>query len=121
MSENSNHTALKAEIEQGRFVRAALLAAQHGLPEDELQELRCKAIGQISVVYRNPHGAKALARKYGFTREAVKEVLEAFVDEMKKEDDTKPLEPCYDCSTGRYLSFEEWMDHYLKTWNKLPE
>jgi len=73
----------------------------------------------MSAVYRNAHGTKHLARQYGFSKEEVKKVLEEFVDEIKKEGNTKTLEPCYDYRTGKYLSFEEWMDHYWKIWDKL--
>jgi hypothetical protein len=115
MHETRNHDALKHEIERGNFVRAVLVAEHMGLPEGELKDLQCKALGQMAAVYRNDHGTKSLAKQYGFSKEEVKKVLEKFADEMKKEGNMKPLEPCYDYSTGKYLSFEEWMDHYLKS------
>ena len=33
----------------------------------------------------------------------------------------KALEPCYDHSTGKYLTFEEWMNQLLKNWDKFSE
>ena len=63
--------------------------------------------------------AKGLAWQYGYSREEVKQVLREFAVEMKNEGNSKPLEPSYDYSTREYLSFEEWMGHYLKIWNRI--
>jgi vacuolar-type H+-ATPase subunit I/STV1 len=115
MHETRNHDTLKHEIERGNFVRAVLVAEQMGLPGEEIKDLRRKALGQMAAVYRNDHGTKYIARQYGYTIEDVKQILEQFADELKTEGNMKPLEPCYDYSTGKYLSFEEWMDHYLKS------
>jgi hypothetical protein len=115
MHEKKEHDALKIEIERENFVRAVLVAEQMGLPEEEIRSIRCKALGQMSAIYRNIHGTKYIARQYGYTMEDVKQILEQFADELKTEGNTKPLKPCYDYSTGKYLSFEEWMDHYLKS------
>jgi len=95
------------------------MAEQTGSSQEEIRNLRFKALGQMSAVYRNAPGTKYLALQYGFSREEVSEALKAFVDEMKKEGNHKPLEPCYDHGTGKYLSFEDWMDHYLKIWDKI--
>ena len=105
--------------ERKHFTRASLVAEQMGLPEEEVRDLRCKAIGQMSVIYRNAHGTKKLALQYGFSREEVKQILEQFANEMKNEKNNKPLKPCYDYSTGKYLSFEEWRDHFFKKWDRL--
>ncbi|MBW1782860.1 MAG: hypothetical protein JRL30_19225 [Deltaproteobacteria bacterium] len=117
--EERNSDPIKSDIERERFVRAAFLAEQMGLPEEEIRHLRYQALGQMAVVYRNALGTKGLALQYGFSRQAVSKVLEEFADKMKKEGNTKPLDPCYDYRTGRYLSLEEWVEHYLKVWDKL--
>jgi DNA-directed RNA polymerase sigma subunit (sigma70/sigma32) len=96
-----------------------VMAGQTDLPEAENENLRRRALGQMSAINRNAHGLKRLAIQYGFSREEVRRILEEFADEMKTHGNSKPLEPCYDYSTGRYLSFEEWMAHYLKIWDKL--
>ncbi len=119
MNEKTGHSELEAEIERKHFARASLVAEQMGLPEEEVRDLRFKALGQMSVIYRNAHGTKKLALQYGFSREEVKQILEQFVNEMKNEGNNKPLKPCYDYSTGKYLSFEEWMDHFFKKWDRL--
>jgi ABC-type Fe2+-enterobactin transport system substrate-binding protein len=119
MHEKIEHNSLKTEIERGHYRRAALIAEKIGLPEEDIRNLRYKALGQMSAIYRNVHGTKSLAQQYGFSKEEVKGVLERFADERKKEGITKPLEPCYDYRTGKYFSFAEWVDHYLKIWNKL--
>ncbi len=119
MDEKTDHEPLKNQIERGHFVRAVIAAEHLGLPEDEIRKLRFKALGQMSAIYRNAHGTKYLARQYGYSKEELKQILKEFADEMKNEGNNKPLEPCYDYGTGKYLSFEEWMDHYLKIWDRL--
>ena len=119
MPENNHDEAIKKEIGLGHFVKAVILAEQMGLAEGEKRDLRKKALGQMSAVYRNAHGAKRLAQEYGFSREEVKQILEEYYEEMRKEGNLKTLEPCYDYSTGKYLSFEQWMEQYLKTWDRL--
>jgi hypothetical protein len=119
MNEKIGYDELKAEIESKHFVRASLVAEQMGLPEEEVRDLRCKALGQMSVIYRNAHGTKKLALQYGFSKGEVKQILEQFANEMKNEGNNKPLEPCYDYSTGKYFSFEEWRDQLSKNWDKI--
>lgn len=114
MHEKIDYSELNSEIERENFVRAALLAEQMSLPEEEIKNLCHKALGQMSVIYRNPHGMSQLARQYGVGREELKKILKEFADEMGNEGKTKPLEPRYDHNTGKYLSFEEWLDHYHK-------
>jgi adenosine deaminase len=74
----------------------------------------------VSALYRNASGTKSLAQQYGLSKEEVKNILEKYLVEKRKAGDIKPLEPCYDHSTRKYFSFEEWMDHLLKNWDKLP-
>ena len=87
--------------------------------EEEIENLRIKALWQIAAVYRNVPGTKKLAQQYGLSKKELAEFLEKYSEEKRKEGKNKPLEPCYDLSTGEYLSFEEWMDHFLKIWDKL--
>jgi len=119
MHEKIDHDALNKEIDRGHFVRSVIVAEEMGLPEEEIKPLRFKALVQMAAIYRNARGTKHLALQYGFSREELKKVLEECADKMKKEGNAKPLEPCYDYRTGKYLSFEEWVDHYLKVWDKL--
>ena len=119
MPEDSFDEALKKELELGHFTKAVFVAEQVGLPEEEKRNLRKKAVGKMSAVYRNAHGAKHLAQEYGFSKEDVKQILTEYAEEMRKEGNLKILEPCYDYPTGKYLSFEQWMEQYLKIWDKL--
>ena len=114
MSEKTGKEELRVEIECGHFVRAALLAASLGVPEEEIQDLRLKALWQMSAEYRNATGTKRLAQEYGLSKNELREFLEKYAEEKRNEGNDKPLEPCYDMSTGKHLSFEEWMDHFLK-------
>ena len=119
MQEKADHNALTAEIERENFVRAVVLAEHMALPKEEIEDLRRKALGQIAAIYRNPHGMKGLARQNGYSRDDVKQILKQYAHKMKTEGNTKPLDPCYDYHTGNYLSFEEWMDYYLRRWDKI--
>jgi hypothetical protein len=119
MNEKPGKDELRAEVQGGNFQRAAFLATSLDVPEEEIQELRLKAVWQMSAVYRNAPGTKRLAQDYGLGKEELREFLVKRAEEQRKEGNSKPLEPCYDLSTGRYLSFEEWMDNFLKKWEKL--
>lgn len=119
MNEKTDRDELRTEIERENFERAALVASSPGVSEEEIQKLRLKALWQMPAVYRNAPGAKRLAQDYGFSKKEVREFLEKHAEEKRREGDSKALEPCYDLSTGRYLSFEEWMDGFLKNWDKL--
>ena len=120
MNEKTAKDELRTEIERRNFSRAAFLAASLDLAEQELQDLRVKALWQIAAVYRNVPGTKALAQQYGLSKQEVRDLLERHAEEKTNAGDTKPLEPCYDLNTGNHLSFEEWIYHFLKRWDKLP-
>lgn len=119
MDEKAGKDELRTEIERGNFERAALLAVSLGLPEEEIQKLRLKALWQMSAEYRNAPGTKRLAQHYGVSKEALREFLEKHAQEQGSQGNSKPLAPCYDMSRGKYLSFEEWANHFLKSWEKL--
>lgn len=119
MHEKLNPDTLHDEIERGNFVRAVRTAEQLSMPEEKIRNLQCKSLGQMAAVYRNIHGTKQLAQQYGYSIEQVKQILEQFSDELKTAENTKPLEPCYDYRTGNYLSFDDWMAHLLKIWDRI--
>jgi len=118
VSEKAGKDELRVEIEREHFVRAALLAASLGIGEEEIQDIRLKALRQISAEYRNAPGTKSLAQQYGFSKQKVKNLLEKYAEEKRKEGNDKVLAPCYDLRAGEYLSFEEWVDQLLKDWDK---
>jgi len=111
---------LEREIERGHFSRAVSLAVMQGLPETEIEDLRTKALWQMAAVYRNSPGTKLLAQEYGYSKGELRDLLERLAEQAASAGDAKSLEPCYDLSTGTHLSFEEWMGHFLKRWDKLP-
>jgi hypothetical protein len=119
MQEKVSKEELKAEIDRGEFARAALMAESLGLDEKEVQQLRLNALWQMSAVYRNAPGTKRLAEQYGLSKNEVRQILEKHADEEKKAGNERPLRPRYDLSSGRYLSFEEWTDHFTKKWERL--
>lgn len=119
MKEKPGRDELRSEVEGGSFERAASPAASLDLSEEEVQDLRRKALWQMSAVNRNALGTKRLAQEYGLGKKELREFLEKSAEEKRREGNSKPLGPCYDLSTGRYQSFEEWMDNFLDNWDKL--
>ncbi len=111
--------ALRAEIERKHFARAALLAESLGLEEKEIMDLRLKALWQMSAIYRNGPGTKILAQQYGFSKKDLEHHLKTYREKMRKDGSERSLKSCYDHNTGRYLPFEEWMEHFYKNWDKL--
>jgi hypothetical protein len=119
VNEKTDKDELRIEIEEEQFQRAATLAASCGASEEEIQDLRLKALWQMAAVYRNAHGTKILAQQYGVSKQELMEFLKKYAEDNRNEGNSKALEPCYDIGTGKYLSFEEWMERFLKTWDKL--
>jgi hypothetical protein len=119
MEEKSLPDQLKEEIARKQYTRAALLAASLGLPELEVKNLRLNALWQMSAVSRNLPGTKSLAQQYGYSKADVGELLRKRAAEEKEQGGYKSLEPCYDQNSGKYLTFEEWLDKLLKHWDKL--
>ena len=117
MSEQAAYKSLKTEIDHEHFVRAAFLAASLDLSEEEVQDLRFKAVWQ-SALNRNDQGTKVLAKQYGFSKEKVREILEQHLQEIKQEGKSKLLGLRYNLSLGKHLSFEEWMEYCLKNWER---
>ena len=110
---------LKAEIEGKRFVRAAALAKLSALPLSEVKDLQEKALWQMAAVFRNAGGARVLCEQYGFSKKEAEDLLRRWAEEQQSKGDTKTLEPTYDHATGKYLAFEEWINQFLKHWDKL--
>ncbi|MBA7617580.1 hypothetical protein ES703_24895 [subsurface metagenome] len=106
-------------MDRGHYARAALLAMSLGLSEEEIQDLRFKALWQMSAIYRNAPGTKTLAQQYGFSKEELLKFLKQHTEEKRNDGDDKPLEPCYDHKMGKHLTFEEWIDQFFKGWDKL--
>jgi len=111
---------LKAEIEGKRFVRAAALAKSAAMPLSEVKDLQEKALWQMAAVFRNAGGARVLCEQYGFSKKEAEDLLRRWAEEQQSKGDTKTLEPTYDHATGKYLAFEEWLNQFLKHWDKLP-
>jgi hypothetical protein len=120
MTEQTTPEELKSEIEAKRFVRAAALAKLLNVPPSEVKELRKKALWQMAAVFRNTGGARALCEQYEFSKKEAEEILRKLAEEQASKGDMKTLEPTYDHATGRYLAFEEWLEPFLKEWDKLP-
>ena len=120
MTEGSTQDEIQTEIDRNRFVRAAALAKSSAVPLSEVKDLRKKALWQMAAVFRNAGGARVLCEEYGFSKEKAEEILRALAEEQKSKGDTKTLEPTYDHASSKYLAFEDWLDQFLRHWEKLP-
>lgn len=103
-----NHDALQVERERKNFVRAAAIAASLGLPPNQLRDLQFQALWQMAV-NRNAPGTRRLAQQFGVSGRELKEFLEERVKHLGEAGNVKAFNACYDTTTGRYLSFREWM------------
>ena len=119
MEEISKNAALKTEIERKNFTRAAQLAASLNLNNDELENLRYQALCRMAAHYRNAHGVKILAQESGYSKQEVKQILGRYANQMREKGNIKPLGVCYDRSSGKYLTFEDWIIHCIEKWHKL--
>jgi hypothetical protein len=120
MTEMPSQDVIKVEIEGKRFVRAAALAKSAAIPLSEVKDLRKKALWQMAAVFRNAGGARVLCEQYEFSKKEAEDLLRRWSEEQKSRGDTKTLEPTYDHATGKYLAFEEWLEQFIKLWDKLP-
>jgi hypothetical protein len=120
VSEKVGREELRAEVERGHLVRAAQMAESIGLPREEIQDIRTRALWDMAALNRNAPGTKRLAQEYGLSKEGLRELLERYAEERRREGDSKPLEPCFDIGTGEYLTFGEWLNAFLRKYDNLP-
>ena len=110
---------LKTELVRKNFTRAAHLGSSLKLGNSELQRIQQQAMGQMAAIYRNAKGVKALARKFGYSKKEVREIVEKYTDQMIEQGDTKPLKARYDYASGKYLTFERWLNQFIEKWRNL--
>jgi hypothetical protein len=106
---------LRLEMSRKNFVRAAAIATSLGLPADELRQIQGEALWEMAV-NRNAPGTKRLARQYGISRQTLKQIFEERA-KLREDGHDKALAACYNAATGKYLSFEEWMNHLIERWD----
>ena len=92
------------------------MAASLNLNNDEVEKLRYQALCRMAALYRNVHGVKILAQQYGYSKQEVKQIIEKHAKQMRKRGNSKPLNACNDCSTAKYLTFEEWINLWIEKW-----
>jgi len=119
VNEKADREELQELIDKGHFVRAVHQAESVGLPQEEVNDIRSKALWEMAAGNRNPLGTKKLAQGYGFSKKELKQFLEEHAKIKMADGESKALEPCFDISTGSYLNFEEWMSYLFKKYDKL--
>jgi hypothetical protein len=110
------HPELRLEMGRKNFVRAAAIATSLGLPATELRQIQGEALWQMAV-NRNAPGTQRLAQQYGISRQTLEQILERRAKEFRQAGHDKALAACYDAATGKYFSFEEWMDQLVQMWD----
>ena len=95
------------------------MAESIALDKEGAQDTRARGLWEMAAVNRNAPGTKMLAQEYGLSKNELKNLLEQYAETRRSEGDLKPLEPCFDISTGSYLTFEQWMDSFLKKYDKV--
>ncbi len=119
MEEKATQEKFKLEIEQRNFERAVVVALELGLRPEEIREIKFEALWQMAAVNRNAVGAKKLAQDFGISKEELKVFLGKKADEQRQEGNKRLLTPRYDHRSGKYLSFEEWVENLFKFWSKI--
>lgn len=116
ISKPEAHPELRLELGRKNFVRAAAIATSLGLPADELRQIQGEALWQMAV-NRNAYGTRRLAQQYGVSSGALKQILEGRANQLRQDGRGQALAACYDAATGKYLSFEEWMNQLVESWD----
>jgi hypothetical protein len=115
-AQKSINDELQLLLKQQNYVRAAAIAASLGLPTDELRDIQFEALWQMAA-NRNAPGTKRLAQEYGVSSQTLKQILEARASQLRHSGHDKALAACYDAATGKYLSFEEWINQLGARWD----
>ena len=116
---NENQDELRTAVEGRHYVRGVNLALSAGESEEVVRDLQRKALWQTAAVFRNAAGTKTLAEQYGMSKKEVVDFLRQRCEEERSKGNKKTLEPTFDNDTNQYLTFDEWLDRFVKKWGKL--
>ena len=109
----------KSEINRKNFVRALYLAKKLDLSNEVIKDLAYKALWQVAGIARNFYATKKLAEDLGYSKEEIAEILIKLSKKEEESGNKKVIAPCYDYRSGKYLSFDKWLERLLKEWNKI--
>ncbi len=112
-AERTIHDEVQAEVARKNFVRAAEIAAAQNVSAAELRNLRIEALWQMAL-NRNTPGLNSLALSYGIPMEEIRQLLQERCRHLSESQQSKDLGPCYDGTTGRYLTLEAWIDAHTR-------
>lgn len=108
---------VQTEVARRNYVRAAEIAAGGHLSAADVRSLRVEALWQMAS-NRNAPGTRRLARQYGISKAELKQLFAARARQLRDNGQIRSLDPCYDVTTGRYLSLEEWQDLHSQEWDQ---
>lgn len=117
---NDKADEIRSAVEKKNDVRPLNPAVSKGSPQEQIEPLRQEALWRISAAFRNAAGTKILAQQQGLSKKHVEDYLRRRSEEERNLGHVKILEPTFDHYSGRYLTFEEWLDALMKRWDKLP-
>jgi hypothetical protein len=104
---------LQAEVTRKNFVRAAEIAAARKVSSADLRNLRIEALWQMALD-RNAPGMKRLALSYGISMQEIRQLFQERCRHLGESNQIKDRGPCYDATTGRYLTLEAWVDVHTR-------
>ncbi len=113
-----NADDLKFEIERKNFVRAVRIAVSLGMSKDTTRVLQLRALWQMAALNRNSVGVKILAQEYGVPERELKKYLQNRANQERENGNAKVLSTCFDMATGKYYTFEEWLEFYAEKWKE---
>lgn len=118
MIRNCTEEEPACEAARNNYIRAAQMAASLGWSEDKVRELQWEALWHMAL-NRNVAGTLMLMQEYRISKSELQGYLEDRAERMRKEGENKVLAACYDLTSGKYLTFEEWLERLLKRWLKI--
>ena len=119
MDEKTTKEELRKEIQRDNHVRAVMIATTLGMAEDEIMDLKTRALWQIAAEYRNAHATKSLASAFGLSKTDLKSFFENQIERVKENGDIRNMDPCFHPLVDKYLAFEEWVEHLFRNWDEI--
>lgn len=83
----SDRAEYEQELKRKNYVRAAALAEEGGLGDDEVDRARALALKQAIGDHFNFHGAKAMAEEWSISPERVRQLCDEIIEALKQREE----------------------------------
>ncbi|MCD6390971.1 MAG: hypothetical protein J7L92_03105 [Dehalococcoidia bacterium] len=104
---------IQIEISRRNFVRAVMLAPKSQCPQDKIRHLQKLALKQAACEHRNAIALRSLAKEWRCSRAELEGLLMKAVAKHEGNTNRTRSDPCYDATTGKYLSLGQWVEQFL--------